>query len=158
MKAMKYVFRGVGLVSSLSLFILALAVMVYAFVEGAYVINNIFNFSTSEANVIFEAMSILDLILLSFSIFITSIGIFELFVYSIPDLPDWLQIENLDALKAVLIKVIVVVMGISFMGHTVTWDGQEQLLGYGIANGIVILALSYFLNSKKTHKNQSVTS
>lgn len=147
---MKYVFQGVGLVSSISLLILGLVVITYAFVEGGHVINNILDFSVSEANVISEAMTILDLILLSFSIFITSIGIFELFVFSIPDLPDWLQIKNFDALKSMLIKVIVVVMGISFMGNTITWNGQDQLLGYGIANGAVILALSYFLNIKKT--------
>ncbi|WP_425234347.1 YqhA family protein [Ulvibacterium sp.] len=151
---MKYIFRGIGLVSSISLFILGLAVIIYAFVEGARVIHHILDFSASEANVISEAMSILDLILLSFSVFITSIGIFELFVYSIPDLPDWLQIKNFDALKGTLIKVIVVVMGISFMGRAVTWDGQKELLGYGIANGIIILALSYFLNSKKNHESQ----
>ncbi|MEM8762682.1 MAG: YqhA family protein [Bacteroidota bacterium] len=154
MKALKYVFKGVGLVSSISLFILGLAVIIYAFSEGAHVIQHILDFSASEANVISEAMGILDLILLSFSIFITSIGIFELFVSSIPDLPDWLQITNFDNLKGMLVKVIVVVMGISFMGRAVTWDGQEELLGYGIANGVVILALSYFLNGKKHHKNQ----
>ncbi len=146
---MKYVFQGVGLVSSLSLFVLGIVVTIYAFVEGAHVIEMILLFSASEANVISEAMSILDLLLLSFSIFIASIGIFELFVFSIPDLPDWLQIKSFDALKAMLIKVIVVVMGVSFMGRSVTWNGQEQLLGYGIANGAIILALSYFLNSKK---------
>ncbi|MEL6484632.1 MAG: YqhA family protein [Bacteroidota bacterium] len=149
MKALKYVFKGVGLVSSISLFVLGLAVVVYAFAEGSHVIRNILDFSTSEANVISAAMGILDLILLSFSIFITSIGIFELFVYSIPDLPDWLQIKDFDHLKAMLVKVIVVVMGVSFMGRAVTWNGQEDLLGYGIANGIIILALSYFLRGKK---------
>lgn len=150
---MKYVFQGVGLVSSLSLFVLGIAVTIYAFVEGAHVIEMILHFSASEANVISEAMSVLDLILLSFSIFIASIGIFELFVFSIPDLPEWLQIKSFDALKAMLIKVIVVVMGVSFMGRAVTWNGQDQLLGYGIANGVIILALSYFLNSKKNHES-----
>ena len=152
MKALKYVFKGVGLISSISLFILGLAVIVYAFVEGAHVIRHILDLSTSEANVISEAMGILDLILLSFSIFITSIGIFELFVFSIPDLPNWLQITDFDNLKGMLVKVIVVVMGISFMGRAVTWNGQEEFLGYGIANGVFILALSYFLNSKKHPK------
>ncbi|MEL6975671.1 MAG: YqhA family protein [Bacteroidota bacterium] len=154
MKALKYVFKGIGLVSSISLFILGLSVTIYAFVEGAHVIHNILDFSAGEANVISQAMGILDLILLSFSIFITSIGIFELFVSPIPDLPKWLQIKDFDNLKGMLVKVIVVVMGISFMGRAVTWDGQEELLGYGIANGIIILALSYFLNSKKHHENQ----
>ncbi|MEN1784771.1 MAG: YqhA family protein, partial [Bacteroidota bacterium] len=144
---MKYLFRGVGLVSSISLFLLGLAVIIYAFVEGTQVVNHILDFATSEANVISEAMGVLDLILLSFSIFITSIGLFELFVHSIPDLPDWLQIQNFDALKAMLIKVIVVVMAVSFMGRNVTWDVQEELLKYGVDKGINILEINYFLKN-----------
>ena len=39
-------------------------------------------------------------------------------------------------------------MGISFMGRVVAWDGVENLLNFGVAVGVVILALSYFLNVK----------
>jgi hypothetical protein len=47
-----------------------------------------------------------------------------------------------------LIKVIVLVMGVSFTGRIVTWDGETDLLGYGIGIGVVTLALSYFLKVK----------
>ena len=113
---MKYLFQGVGLISSLSLFILGLATIIYAFVEGYHVIDEILKFSSSEAHVISDAMSLLDLILLSFSIFITS-----------------------------------------FMGRAVTWDGQANLFNYGIAIASVILALSYFLSTKKSTKSKTDT-
>ena len=153
MKLLDYIFRGIGIISSLSLFVLGLAVLVYTFVEGSVVIEKILKFSSSEDTVIYSAMGVVDLILLSFSIFIASIGIYELFVDPIANLPAWLQIEDLDALKGMLIKVIIVVMGISFMGRVITWDGNENILSLGIAVGAVVLALSYFLTVKvKAHK------
>lgn len=148
MKLLEYIFRGVGIIASMSLFILGLAVLVYTFFEGFFVVDKILKFSTTEDTVIYSAMGVVDLILLSFSIFIASIGIYELFVSQIKNLPEWLQVKDLDALKSMLIKVIIVVMGISFMGRVVTWDGEQNLLNFGVAVGIVILALSYFLSVK----------
>ncbi|MCS4057662.1 putative membrane protein YqhA [Salinibacter ruber] len=63
-------------------------------------------------------------------------------------MPDWLRMEDLDALKGVLVKTIIVVLGISFMGRAVTWEGEEGLLSYGIAIGAVVVALSVFLSVK----------
>lgn len=148
MKFLEYLFRSIGVIASISLFTLGMAVMVYTFVEGFHVIEKILQFSTAESRVIYGAMGVLDLILLSFSIFIAAIGIYELFVRPIENLPQWLQVKDLDALKSMLIKVIIVVMGISFMGHVVTWEGEEDLFSYGISIAAVIVALSYFLGIK----------
>ena len=56
--------------------------------------------------------------------------------------------EDFEALKGVLIKTVIVVLGISFMGRVVTWDGEANLLNYGIAIGAVVAALSFFLSVK----------
>ena len=96
----------------------------------------------------------MDLILLSLSIFIASFGIYELFVKPIATLPNWMQVKDLDALKAMLIKIVVVVMGISFMGKIITWDGREDLLHYGLTIAAVIIALSYFLNVKISYNKK----
>lgn len=154
MKLLAYLFRGIGIIASISLFLLGLAVTVYAFVKGFYVIEKILLYYTEESRVIYNALGILDLILLAFSIFITSIGIYELFVKPIEHLPEWIQVKDLDALKSMLIKVVIVVMGISFMGRVVTWDGESNLLGYGAAIGAVTLALSYFLSVKSKSKEE----
>jgi uncharacterized membrane protein YqhA len=148
MKLLDYLFRGIGVIASISLFILGIVVMVYTFAEGIHIIREILQFSSGGKKVIYNALEILDLILLSFSIFIASVGIYELFVKSIDTLPAWVQVKDLDALKSMLVKVVIVVMSISFMGKVVTWDGKEDLLGYGIAIGAMTLALSYFLKVK----------
>ncbi len=148
MRLLAYLFRGIGIIASISLLLLGLAVMIYSFVEGFHVVEKILKFSAAEDTVIYGAMGVVDLILLSFSIFIASVGIYELFVKPIENLPAWVQVKDLDALKSMLVKVIVVVIGISFMGRIITWDGKENLLNFGVAVGLVIIALSYFLSVK----------
>jgi uncharacterized membrane protein YqhA len=145
---LQYLVRGIGLMASLGLFLLALVVTAYAFVEGGGVVVDILQFSDAEYTVIYDTMTVVDLFLLGFSVLIAAVGIYELFVGVLPNMPDWLRLEDLESLKGVLIKTVIVVLGISFMGRAVTWDGKESLLDYGIAIGAVIAALSFFLSVK----------
>jgi len=145
---LQYLVRGIGLMASMGLFLLALVVMVYAFVEGGFVVAEILQFAGSEYGVIYDTMTVVDLFLLSFSVLIASVGIYELFVGALPTLPGWLRIEDFESLKGVLVKTVIVVLSISFMGRAVTWDGEESLLDYGIAIGAVVAALSFFLSVK----------
>lgn len=148
MKFIEYLFRGIGIIASLSLFLLGLALTVYAIGEGIDVVTDMIASPGAESKIIYKTMSTVDLILLAFSVYIASIGIYELFVKPISYLPAWIQVDDLDALKGMLIKVAIVVMGISFLGRVVTWDGETNLLNYGIAVAAVILALSYFIQVK----------
>lgn len=152
MKILEYLFKTVGIVAAVGLFLLGISVMIYSFAEIFHVVELILELSTSEGKVVSKALSVVDLILLGFSIFITSIGIYELFVGHIAGLPQWLQFEDFDAVKSILIKVAIVVMGISFMGRVVTWDGSENIFSLGISVGAVIIALSYFLGVKNLKK------
>jgi Predicted membrane protein len=145
---LEYLVRGIGLMASLGLFLLTVVVTVYAFVEGGFVVAEILQFSSSEQRVIYDTMTVVDLFLLGFSVLIASVGIYELFVGVLPNMPGWLRVEDLESLKAVLIKTVIVVLGISFMGRAVTWNGEENLIYYGIAIGVVIAALSFFLGVK----------
>ena len=45
-------------------------------------------------------------------------------------------------------RVVVVVMGVLFLGQVVTWDGQRDLLGYGVGIAAVIAALTWFSSQK----------
>jgi uncharacterized membrane protein YqhA len=145
---LQYLVRGLGLLASLGLFLLTLGVIAYAFVEGGFVVAEILRFSGSEQRVIYDTMTVVDLFLLGFSVLIASVGIYELFVGVLPNMPAWLRIEDLESLKGVLVKTVIVVLGISFMGRVVTWEGEENLLEYGIAVGAVVAALSFFLSVK----------
>lgn len=95
-----------------------------------------------------EFIEIIDLFLLGTVFYIVAIGLYELFISTDVKLPEWLTINNLDDLKNKLIAVVIVVLGVLFLGQVVSWDGQTDLLGYGAAIALVIAALSYFLSQK----------
>ena len=99
-----------------------------------------------------EFIEIVDLFLLGTVFYIIAIGLYELFIDTDVKLPEWLTINNLDDLKNKLIAVVIVVLGVLFLGQVVSWDGKTDLLGYGIAIALVIAALTYFLAQKSGGK------
>lgn len=128
--------------------VLAIGVYFYSFYEIANVIVLIASKNPSDGEVILKSLKAIDSVLIGIMFFIIGLALFELFIKPIDNLPDWFHIKNIDELKALLVKVLIVIMGVSFTGRIVTWDGSTDLLGYGISLGVVILALSYFLSVK----------
>ena len=90
-------------------------------------------------------IEIVDLFLLGTVLLLIALGLYELFIDVRLDLPDWLNIRTLDDLKAKLTAVVIVVMGVLFLGQVVAWDGERDLLGFGAAIALVVAALSLFL-------------
>ena len=95
-----------------------------------------------------ELIEIIDLFLLGTVFLIIGVGLYELFIDPNVRLPAWLEIRTLDDLKNKLIGVVIVVLGVLFLGQVVSWDGERDLLGYGAAIALVIAALTYFLGLK----------
>lgn len=102
-----------------------------------------------------RSIEIVDLFLLGTVLYVTAIGLYELFIDDKLDLPAWLRIHDLDDLKNSLIGVVIVVLGVLFLGQVITWDGQRDLLGPGAATALVIAALAYFLSNKKVKSGKS---
>jgi uncharacterized membrane protein YqhA len=89
-----------------------------------------------------------DLFLLGTVFYIIALGLYELFIDDELPLPHWLVIHDLDDLKNKLTGVVVVVMGVLYLGQVVSWDGQRDLLRFGAGTALVIAALTYFLSQK----------
>jgi uncharacterized membrane protein YqhA len=71
-----------------------------------------------------------------------------LFIDATIRLPPWLIITNIDDLKHKLISVVITILGVTFLGQVIAWDGGSSLQPLGIAVGVVVAALTYFLSSK----------
>lgn len=97
-------------------------------------------------------IEVVDLFLLGTVFYIIALGLYELFIHDLPSIPKWLVIRDLDDLKDKLIGVVIVVMGVLFLGQVVTWDGERNLLNLGGAIALVVAALTYFLSQKKRGK------
>jgi uncharacterized membrane protein YqhA len=101
-----------------------------------------------------EFIEIVDLFLLGTVFYIVALGLYELFIDQEIRLPEWLTIKTLDDLKDKLVAVVIVVLGVLFLGQVVSWDGQRDLLGFGAAIALVVVALTYFLTAKSNGKSK----
>lgn len=85
----------------------------------------------------------LDAFLLAIVLYIFGVGLYELFIGPV-DLPAWLQIRSLDALKVKLVNVIALFMGVTFVEHLVEWRDPLGTLLFGTAVAVVLAALVLF--------------
>jgi uncharacterized membrane protein YqhA len=99
---------------------------------------------------IVDVLASIDAILLGTVLLVIGYGLYELFVDTNITVPDWLEINNLDDLKAKLIGVIVAIIAVIFVGELVDAESANDVMYYGIGSGAVVIALAAFsLNSKK---------
>jgi uncharacterized membrane protein YqhA len=94
----------------------------------------------------FELIEITDIILLGTVLYIVSLGLYQLFIDHKLPLPPWLKVNSLTDLKRDLIGVVVVLLGVSFLGEVVKGEGTFiDTLHLGGAVALVIAALGFFL-------------
>jgi uncharacterized membrane protein YqhA len=93
------------------------------------------------------AIAAVDTFLVAVVLYFIAAGLYQLSFHPLP-LPEWLVVHDLDELEDKLAQVVVVVLGIAFLGQVVTWDGQRELLGFGVATALVIAALAFHLRSR----------
>lgn len=87
-----------------------------------------------------------DLYLVGLVLIIFSLGLYQLFIDSDLDLPEWLDTPSFDVLKARLLIVIVVVLAVLFLGYASKATDGITIAGLGIGIGVVIVAIGYILS------------
>ena len=93
----------------------------------------------------------LDVFLIAIVAQIIGLGLYVLFIDDTLPLPSWLKIGNLDDLKSHLVSSVIAVLAVLFMREAVAWDGQRDLLGFGVALALVIAVLTLYLKVKGKH-------
>lgn len=139
------IIAGIGVVAIIAL---AIAVEVYAITDIYEVFKHISTGYSKDNTIIKDCLKSLDLVLLGVILFTVAMGLFELYIAKIKNLPDWLVIETLDDLKSLLIKMVIFVMAVSITGRIVTFSGGIDILYIGAAFAVVTVALTYFLKNK----------
>lgn len=104
-----------------------------------------------------EFIKLTDVFLLGTVLYIVALGLYELFIDPTLPLPAWLIIKDLEHLKEKLLGVIVVLLGVTFLGEVVSWDGQSDILRLGVAIALVIAALSFVLTTLSRHGHETRT-
>lgn len=99
-----------------------------------------------------ELIEIIDIILLGTVLYIVALGLYQLFIDHNLPLPPWLKVGDLTDLKRDLIGVVVVLLGVSFLGEVVNWEGESSVLPLGVAVSLVIAALGFILFITPKHQ------
>jgi uncharacterized membrane protein YqhA len=98
-------------------------------------------------------IEVVDRFLLAAVAFIVALGLCKLFVNRRVPVPAWLEIETLDHLKDKLLRVVIVILAVVFLGQVAAWNGGYEILAVGGAIALVVAALSYFLFAARGEKS-----
>lgn len=127
-----FIFGGISLISLL----VELLLDAFGFAKEAV--------EPGEGVIIFEVVEHVHIFLIGTVLYITAVGLYQLFIHEIP-FPEWLKIDNTEELETNLIGVTVVVLAVNFMG-AVFVGGTDNLLQYGAGIALPIAALGLFVS------------
>jgi uncharacterized membrane protein YqhA len=146
--------RFLLLVPVLGALIASVAVLLFGGVETIRTVMGMLNgtlLAEGTKGLLLKFIEIIDLFLIGTVFYITSLGLYELFIDDQVPAPAWLHITHLDDLKAKLLSVVIVILGVLFLGQVINWDHGNDILYLGVSIGIVILAVTYFLRAGGGH-------
>jgi uncharacterized membrane protein YqhA len=127
----------------------AALVMLYGTVQlVAFVVELVRHGSISNqwgAELRLTVIEVVDLFLIGTVLFVIAVGLYQLFGTTMMPVPRWLLVHDVGDLERKLIGLVVTVLSVVFLGQVVTWDGQRDLLGFGVAVGAVVAGLAFFL-------------
>ncbi|MEM8585789.1 MAG: YqhA family protein [Bacteroidota bacterium] len=152
MSGFQVLLKVTGVIAAILLIMVGLVLFGYGGYEGVMSVKTILFDIRSEEKIISSVLKKVDIIFLGLVIQILGIGIYELFVSPLENLPKWLIFKDFDQLKLLLIKASITVVGISFTGRAVTWTGEENIAYYGLGIAAIIAALTYFIQVKSESK------
>jgi len=149
--------RYMMLIVVVGTFVGSAALMIFeAVAMGSSIIDVVRGGMTSPKEVKAFAVSLIeavDVFLIAIALYIISVGIFTLFIDDSLPLPQWLEVHNLDDLKANLVNVVIAVLAVLFLREAVVWEPDRDLPAYGAALALVVAALTFFVYLNRERKN-----
>ncbi|CAB4614202.1 MAG: hypothetical protein F2600_00335 [Actinobacteria bacterium] len=105
---------------------------------------------------IVEVLTAVDAILLGTVLLVIGYGLYELFVDTRLEVPEWLEVRDLDDLKSKLIGVVVAIIAVVFVGVFVDVNRAADVVAYGVGAGALVAGLALFaLATRKDVKSKS---
>lgn len=145
--------RYIMVIPVIGTFLGFLALIIYEMIVlAAAVIETIHTASISTKAVKVFAVGVVeavDVFLIAIAVYIISVGLYSLFIDDKLNLPKWMEVHNLDDLKANLVSVVIAVLAVLFLREAVAWDGGRDIAAFGGALALVVAALTFFLMKSK---------
>ena len=137
----------------LSTLLAAALVMIYGTVQiVAFVVELVRHGTINQewgAELRLTVIEVVDLFLIGTVLFVIAVGLYQLFFTSMMPLPRWLLVHDVGDLERKLIGLVITVLSVVFLGQIVTWNGERDLLGFGVGIGAVIAGLTFFLRYER---------
>ena len=102
---------------------------------------------------IVDVLTAVDAILLGTVLLVIGYGLYELFVDTKLEVPDWLQVRDLDDLKSKLIGVVVAIIAVVFVGVFVDANRASDVVSYGLGAGALVAGLALFAYATRKEGN-----
>ena len=138
--------RFIAGIPALGLFVCSIALNIVVLVNIGKAIVELCGGHLDSMTFVIECVEYADQFLLGVALYILSLGLVSLFITDKIPLPHWLEFHDFDDLKERLIGVIVVMLGVYFLGEVLKGDSAYDLLLLGIAIAVAILALTFFVS------------
>jgi uncharacterized membrane protein YqhA len=135
--------RYIALLGVVTLLIAALVGFVWGFTEavrGVIALVTTYGASPQMAIILIETI---DIVLISTGLLFFAVSLYELFINDL-ELPDWMEVHDLYALKGKLSSIIILVLAGKFLEKLVTSSDYQGILYMGLGVAAVIAALVVF--------------
>jgi uncharacterized membrane protein YqhA len=100
--------------------------------------------SSADVVPIFGLLEHVDQFLIGTVLYITALGLYQLFIHELP-MRRWLKVDSGEDLEINIVGVIVVVLAIEFLGAVFTGRQGSDLGSFGIGIAVTIAALALFI-------------
>lgn len=145
--------RFVVIAPIVGLFVAAVLLAGVASLDAFRVVMTVFEGHVDIKEMTVEFIEIADVYLLAIVLYIMALGLFSLFIDDRLPLPEWLEFHHLDDLKEKLVSVVIVVLGVFYLGKVIKATDYFELLYMGISIAAIIAALTYFVGRVLTKKH-----
>lgn len=136
--------RFIAIIPSIGLFAASIALMIVTLISTVQVTAEAIEGTVDILDLMVDYIEYADFFLLAIVLYIMAIGLYSLFIDDDIPMPHWLEIHDLEDLKEKLIGVIVVVMGVYFLGRLIHGTDSMDILCLGVGIAAVVFALGYF--------------
>lgn len=136
--------RYAVIVPSIASIIGALLLMAQGSISIMMVIVDAVLYNAYLKDTIVDVLTAVDAILLGTVLLVIGYGLYELFVDTRLEVPQWLQVRDLDDLKSKLIGVVVAIIAVVFVGVFVDTNRAADVVSYGLGAGALVAGLALF--------------
>lgn len=135
--------RYLALIGIISLLLASFAAFAWGAIKTVSTTLLVFQTLGAGSSIIIELIEIIDIFLISTTVLIFAVSLYELFIGKL-DMPEWMLAHDLYELKNKLSSMIVLVMAVKFLQKLIDIKDGGELLQRGTAVALVSAALIAF--------------